>query len=104
MITRLLKKLLHRSAKSRQVRLFVPCPHCGGEIRSDATFCRHCGSSEADGWSDEGYDDEEEFDYEQYVEDNHSLSEVSTSLSPVWRAVVAILVLAFVASLVVPLL
>lgn len=103
MIPRLLGNLFGLSVKPRQIS-YVPCPHCGGNIRSDASFCRHCGSSEADGWSDEGDESDDDFDYDQYVEEHHSISEVSTRLSPLWRAVVAALVLAFVASLVVPLL
>ncbi len=103
MIPHRFRSLFGQSMKTRQMSS-VPCPHCGNDIRSDATFCRHCGSSEADGWSDEGDESEDDFDYEQYVEDHHSISEVSTRLSPLWRAVVAVLVLAFVASLLVPLL
>ena len=86
----------------------VPCPHCGGEIRTDATFCRHCGSSDADGWSDgeyaDGYDDADDFDYEQYVEEHHSPEKISTGLPPIWRAVVIVLIVAFLATLLVPLL
>jgi hypothetical protein len=98
--------LLNRWRKQRREISLVPCPHCGGDIRHDASFCRHCGSSDADAWSDEGsdvgYDDD--FDYGQYIEENHSSSLTSTSLSPLWRAVIVVLVVAFVASLLVPLL
>ena len=86
----------------------VPCPHCGGEIRSDANFCRHCGSSNADGWNRGGYDDgyggDDDFDYEQYIADHHSSSKLSTGLSPLWRAVVIVLLVAFLVTVVVPLL
>ncbi len=95
---------LKRLHKPRRAVTLIPCPHCGGDIRNDASFCLHCGSSDADGWSDDEYDDVDEFDYEQYVEDHHSPSVTSTTLSPVWRAVVVLLVIVFVASLAVPLL
>lgn len=98
--------LLNRWRKQRREISLVPCPHCGGEIRHDASFCRHCGSSDADGWSvegsDLGYDDD--FDYDQYIEEHHSSSLTSRTLSPLWRAVIVVLVVAFVASLLVPLL
>ena len=97
-------RLLNRLRKPRRAVTFVPCPHCGGDIRNEASFCRHCGSSDADGWSADEYDAEDDFDYDQYVEDHHSTSVTSTTLSPIWRAVVVVLVIAFVASLVVPLL
>lgn len=82
----------------------VPCPHCGGDIRPDAKFCRHCGSSDSDGWSDDEYDDVDDFDYEQYVEDHHSSTKTSTRLPPVYRLIVFVLVVAFLATLLVPLL
>jgi hypothetical protein len=104
--------LLKRWRKQRREISLVPCPHCGGDIRHDASSCRHCGSSDADGWSDEGSDggyyfgdaDGDDFDYDQYIEEHHSSSLTSTSLSPLWRAVIVVLVVAFVASLLVPLL
>ena len=97
-----------RRSKTRKSDSLVPCPHCSGDIRSDATFCRHCGSSQADGWSDEpydneGYGDEDEFDYDQFVEDNFSQSRTSTTLSPLWRAVAIMIVVAFVVSVFVQL-
>ncbi len=83
---------------------YVPCPHCGGEIRPNASFCRHCGSSDEDGWREEGYDGDEDFDYEQYVDEHHSSSNLSHRLPLIWRAVVVVLVVAFAASVLVPLL
>ncbi len=34
---------------------WVPCSHCGEDIRSDAKACRHCGSDENTGWSEDTY-------------------------------------------------
>src|SRR5689334_11882013 len=51
---------------------WVACPHCGGEIRSDAKACRHCGSDEETGWSEatylDGIDLPEEDDYGDALE------------------------------------
>ena len=79
---------------------WTACPHCGAEILATARFCRHCGSSDADGWRDEyeeGYgDDTEEFDYEEFVEENFSDSLVNSQTKPVWRWVAIGLLLLFV--------
>lgn len=73
----------------------VPCPHCGDLIAEDATFCRHCGSSEADGWSDADPEDgEDDFDYDEYVEKEFGHSPVARTLPPVWRlTAIALLIL-----------
>lgn len=75
----------------------VPCPHCGEEIDADAKFCRHCGSSDSDGWRDD-YDheaDDDDFDYEAFVEENFSGRSTNTQTRPLWRLVVVVLLLAF---------
>ena len=75
----------------------VPCPHCGADIRSSARFCRHCGSSDSDGWQDRGdYDTEtDDFDYEQFVDENFSESVTNTQTAPFWRFVAVVLLLLF---------
>lgn len=76
----------------------IPCPHCGADIREDAKFCRHCGSSEADGWSDEAdYSSEDDFDYDEYVAENLSGGVTNTKTSPLWRFVAVVLLLIFLA-------
>jgi ribosomal protein L40E len=51
---------------------WVVCPHCGGEIKRSAKACRHCGSDDSTGWSDDTYMDgidlPEEGDYEDGLE------------------------------------
>ena len=76
----------------------VPCPHCGADIRADATFCRHCGSSDSDGWREDwaGDDEGEDFDYDSFVEEHFSDRLASTTLAPLWRLVVLLLLLSFV--------
>lgn len=34
---------------------WVACPHCGEEIKRNAKACRHCGSDDRTGWSDDTY-------------------------------------------------
>ena len=56
---------------------YFVCPNCGAELRSDATFCRHCGASDDAGWGGdedshnaEGYgewEDDPTFDYDEFV-------------------------------------
>lgn len=82
---------------------FVPCPHCGADIRADAKSCRQCGSSDADGWRDEfdgddAFDDEDDqdFDDDSYVEDNFSPGLTNTQTAPIWRFVAALLLLGIV--------
>lgn len=73
------------------------CPHCGADIRSNARFCRHCGSSDSDGWreSDDYGNDEDDFDYEQFVEENFSEGVTNTQTRPLWRLVAVVLLLLF---------
>jgi hypothetical protein len=34
---------------------WAACPHCGERIRRNAKSCRHCGSDDRTGWSDDTY-------------------------------------------------
>ena len=75
---------------------WTPCPHCGAEIPANAKFCRHCGSSDSDGWrEDEDWSDNDDFDYEQFVEDNFEGSMTNTQTAPLWRLVAVILLILF---------
>jgi len=78
----------------------VPCPHCGGDIPADAEFCRHCGSSDEDGWADDRWDDaDDDFDYDEFIDQHFSSSAVNRRLSPVWRWTAVTLLAIFVAYL-----
>lgn len=53
------------------------CPHCGAPVPRDASACPECGSDERTGWSEEaedfdpdlpeGYSEDGDFDYDEYV-------------------------------------
>lgn len=77
------------------------CLHCGGEIRAEAEFCRHCGSSDSDGWSDgavNGLDEAsgpDEFDYESYVASEFGDHAAVTSTPWLWRLIAVMLLIMF---------
>lgn len=74
----------------------VPCPHCGADISVTARFCRHCGSSDADGWREDEDDDfADDFDYDDYVRQNFSETITNTQTRPLWRLVAVILLALF---------
>ena len=84
----------------------VPCQHCGEDIPADANFCRHCGSSDQDGWKDDAYDGvvDDEFDYDEFVEENfpHQYAAdggprgyTNKNTKPVWRLVAVLLLILF---------
>jgi len=70
----------------------------------DATFCRHCGSSEADGWRDESMDESDDFDYEEFIEENFSATTANTNTRPIWRLVAVVILAIFVITCLLPLL
>ena len=51
---------------------WVACPHCGERIDRKAKSCKHCGSDDRTGWSNDTYMDgidlPEEGDYEEGLE------------------------------------
>jgi hypothetical protein len=50
------------------------CPNCGADVPPNAKACPECGADETTGWSEDavagglGLPDEEEFDYEEFVQ------------------------------------
>ncbi len=54
------------------------CPCCGAKVRTGAKFCRECGASDEFGWDEDGhwwddelptgYAEEDDFDYDEFVE------------------------------------
>ena len=61
------------------------CPHCGAEVKTGSPSCPACGSDEKTGWSEgadvwgadvpTGYADDDEFDYDEYIEHEFGASE-----------------------------
>ena len=45
------------------------CPCCGAQLPIQARFCRECGASEDSGWGEEPWDNEDDFDYEEFVQE-----------------------------------
>ena len=75
----------------------VPCPHCGALLSEEAGFCRICGSSDSDGWSEHSglSDAEDDFDYDEFVQREFSGSVTHTSMPLHWRITAGILLLLF---------
>ena len=56
---------------------YFDCPHCGARVAVGAVACRECGSDAETGWApeastyetdvDAGYDEDEEFDYDDFL-------------------------------------
>lgn len=90
------------------------CPHCGEVVRRGARQCRHCGASADCGWEETdghlaegGYTDEDDFDYDEFVEREFGVSATSSSeeLKPLpFRLIVLAVVVALLLPLIVSLL
>lgn len=87
----------------------APCPHCGVLIRLDSKFCRHCGSSESDGWrhvTDDDFADDDvtddDFDYDEFIDQEFSTSVTNRQTRPIWRLVAIVLLLLFAAAFLLP--
>ena len=82
------------------------CPHCGAELKKDATFCPHCGSDKNTGWKEGAeYSDLETPDYDEILENefgddpNRPYAKKKT-VNPFGIIVVTIIVIAFVAAMI----
>ncbi|SHK33413.1 zinc ribbon domain-containing protein [Fibrobacter sp. UWEL] len=80
------------------------CPHCGAEIKPDATFCRHCGSDKNTGWKDGAeFAGEELPDYEEIIENEFGEDlngNKKKKANPIAIAAAIIVALAFMAAMV----
>jgi len=75
---------------------YFQCTHCGGDVREGAKACPHCGSSDSDGWADDSQsygDDDDDFDYDRFIQDEFDDHSVVTSKLKTWQIVVIVLVL-----------
>lgn len=78
---------------------FKECPNCGKNVRETATKCHHCGStiildSEEEIGAPEhaqgGYGEDEDFDYDEFIE--QEISERKSRLHGVWRVAAMVLI------------
>lgn len=73
------------------------CPCCGAEVAAGASFCRECGASDESGWNDEeeeGFAIDDDFDYDDYLEREFSITKQISAAARLRRAfVVTIIVL-----------
>lgn len=82
------------------------CPHCGAELKSGATFCRHCGSDKNTGWKDGAeFADEELPDYDEILENEFGEDSQGNKKKPRGMGVIGtiaaiIVALAFMAAMV----
>lgn len=81
------------------------CPHCGAELKSGATFCRHCGSDKNTGWKDGAeFADEELPDYDEILEnefgeDSQGNRKKTGGMGVIGTIAAIIVALAFVAAM-----
>ncbi|MDY6284910.1 MAG: zinc-ribbon domain-containing protein [Hallerella sp.] len=56
------------------------CPHCGAELKLNATFCPHCGSDSETGWKEGAESADLELpDYDEIVENEFGQKKKSSS-------------------------
>lgn len=93
--------------RRREGEFFV-CPHCGADVPVGAPSCKECGSDAETGWSegadvwdagiDAGYGEEEDFDYDEFVEREFPGSRKRASGEELarwgWRTLVVLVALA----------
>jgi hypothetical protein len=99
--------------KSKRNRATFVCPHCGADVPVGSQACTECGSDEETGWSEgadvwesgipAGYGDEDDFDYDRFVEQEFP-ERAPASPGQVlrrwcWRAGIAVLCLALLSYL-----
>jgi hypothetical protein len=79
------------------------CPHCGEEVPEKARVCPGCGSDSGTGWSEKAryesmgipYDDEDDFDYNEFVKRELAGVERSRSMKSAWIVAAVVLIAAF---------
>jgi hypothetical protein len=79
------------------------CPCCGAEVAAGARFCRECGASEESGWNEEGeegFATEDDFDYDDYLEREFSITRPMSRGAQLRRAFIVAIILLVCISLV----
>lgn len=78
------------------------CPVCGAEPPRGARACPECGACEETGWGEESYTtglglpEEEEFDYDEFIDREFGEGKKSAQRSgpaPIWRWVAGLLLI-----------
>ena len=79
-----------------------PCPVCGEDVPAKAKSCPECGACDKSGWSpDAGQDgldlpeDEEDFDYDKFLE--QEFGQPRTGVPRLWWVVALVVLFAFLA-------
>lgn len=81
---------------------FFHCNNCGGEVSLKAKVCPHCGADDETAWKDgiNSYvvEEQEDFDYDEYVRTNQGNANVAKPKGTKWWVwVIAILLLSLFA-------
>ena len=89
-------------ARNKRIKFETPevCPVCGEDVPSGALACPQCGADHNSGWraDAESYElalPEEDFNYDEFVEQEFGSSPKPTGIKTIWW-VTAILVIAVV--------
>ena len=101
---RSLEGKLYLAGGPRNTREMTPdyCPVCGADVPPRARACPECGADEQTGWSEKGrYDsmgipDDEDFDYNEFVEREFEGKRPKRKLNWLWMAVAILLLILFV--------
>ena len=77
------------------------CPICGATVRRGMKACPDCGADDRSGWRDDAASDgldlpDENFDYDQFVENEWGSGRAKSGLPWIWWATGIILLLALV--------
>lgn len=77
---------------------FFHCNNCGGEVSFKARSCPHCGADDETAWKDgvSSYivEEQEEFDYDEYVRNNYGGGAAKPAGVKWWVWVIAVVLLA----------
>lgn len=81
------------------------CPHCGESVSAGARVCRNCGASDDSGWNEsefdefDGYRDDEDFDYDEFIASEFPESAPLESAAAARKSLIRLVILAIVVSL-----
>ncbi|MBI2478051.1 MAG: zinc ribbon domain-containing protein [Planctomycetia bacterium] len=72
------------------------CPCCGAEVSAGANFCRACGASDDSGWNleeEEGFASDDDFDYEEFLDREFSITRPSSLREQAKRILTAAIII-----------